>query len=78
MGFGKMLFAALSGIPFLGLPFAHAMPFRRSSFGVLDDEPDGESPASPDFWLYIGIAAALVLAGGAFAGLTIAYVTDKS
>lgn len=35
-------------------------------------EFDPKSPTDPDLWLYLGVAAALVLSGGAFAGLTIA------
>ncbi|KAF2452894.1 hypothetical protein BDY21DRAFT_367445 [Lineolata rhizophorae] len=40
-----------------------------SSFGPL---AEGESAGSPGFWAYLGTAIALVLLGGAFAGLTIA------
>jgi metal transporter CNNM len=36
------------------------------------DEEDGASPDDPSMWLYLGMAAVLVLLGGAFAGLTIA------
>jgi len=32
----------------------------------------GMSSSDPQFWAFLAIAAALVLAGGAFAGLTIA------
>ncbi|KAI9683200.1 MAG: hypothetical protein M1829_005991 [Trizodia sp. TS-e1964] len=34
--------------------------------------PLSDQPASPSLWLYLGTAVALVLLGGAFAGLTIA------
>lgn len=40
------------------------------------DVPD--EPRSPDdatLWIYLSVAVVLVLLGGAFAGLTIAYVT---
>jgi len=36
------------------------------------DEP--KSPEDATLWIYLGIALVLVLLGGAFAGLTIAYV----
>lgn len=38
----------------------------------VSDEP--KSPEDAALWLYLGIALILVLLGGAFAGLTIAYV----
>lgn len=36
------------------------------------EEPDPKSPEDPDLYVYLSIAIALVLLGGAFAGLTIA------
>lgn len=36
------------------------------------EEDEGKSPDDPDLWVYLGTAIALVLLGGAFAGLTIA------
>lgn len=39
-----------------------------------DDEPDAEDAS---LWLYLVIAMVLVLLGGAFAGLTIAYVKSS-
>ena len=41
---------------------------------ALADEDLPKSPEDASLWLYLGIAVALVLAGGVFAGLTIAYV----
>ncbi|KAK2794041.1 hypothetical protein FQN51_000950 [Onygenales sp. PD_10] len=40
--------------------------------GLLDKREDGKPPDDPSLWLYLSVAAALVLSGGAFAGLTIA------
>lgn len=58
---------------FAHLPFVSAVPVHSSlaprSF-VLNE--DGKPPDDPSLWLYLGIAAALVISGGAFAGLTIA------
>lgn len=43
-----------------------------TALGGAEPEPLPADDAS--LWLYLGIAIALVLAGGVFAGLTIAYV----
>lgn len=52
-------------------PFAHAAPLDRPPFVTLKE--DGGKPAEdPSLWVYLGTAVALVLLGGAFAGLTIA------
>ncbi|KAF2998550.1 hypothetical protein E8E13_005357 [Curvularia kusanoi] len=52
-------------------PFVRALPVG----GIVNALADEELPKSPEdasLWLYLGIAVALVLAGGVFAGLTIA------
>lgn len=36
------------------------------------DDDKGKPADDPQLWAYLGVAAALVLLGGAFAGLTIA------
>lgn len=54
---------------------SHALPV----FHVLKEEahePTGFN--DPQMWVYMGTAIALVLLGGAFAGLTIAYVMSSS
>jgi metal transporter CNNM len=52
----------------LPLPFGGmAEAFKKDA-----DEDLPKSPDNPQLWLYLGIAIALVLAGGVFAGLTIA------
>ena len=53
------------------LPFAQAAPLGLSSL-ISTYEEDGKPPTDPSLWLYLGVAAALVILGGAFAGLTIA------
>ncbi|KAL1610772.1 cell agglutination protein Mam3 [Paraconiothyrium brasiliense] len=54
-------------------PVVKAIPlFHKGAIHTLDDEPSPKSPADASLWLYLGIAIALVLAGGVFAGLTIA------
>lgn len=45
-----------------------AAPLRELK-ELVHDDPD---PEDAQLWLYLGIAAVLVLLGGAFAGLTIA------
>jgi len=64
LGLAKLLF----------LPLASAAPLLTRGLhafeGGEDDLP--KSADSPDLWAYLGVAVALVLLGGAFAGLTIA------
>ena len=59
------------------LPLVQAAPVHLSSlFSTKDDE--GKEPGDPSLWLYLSVAAALVLLGGAFAGLTIALMGQVS
>lgn len=60
----KLLLLAIAQIPLIR---AAPTPFLQQL-----SEEDGKPPSDPSLWLYLGIAAALVLSGGAFAGLTIA------
>ena len=55
------------------LPVIRAIPMSLNPFRVLakDEEPP-MSPQKPTLWIYLAVAIALVLLGGAFAGLTIA------
>lgn len=55
------------------LPFIHASPLYLSAYSrvhTLEAEPLPAQDAA--LWIYLAVAAALVLLGGAFAGLTIA------
>lgn len=52
-------------------PFAYGVPFNQSPFATLK-EGEGTPAEDPSLWAYLGTAVALVLLGGAFAGLTIA------
>lgn len=54
---------------FAQIPFANAAP--ASSLLAPSAEPPPPT-TEPALWLYLSVAAALVLSGGAFAGLTIA------
>ena len=51
------------------LPITRALPMHLSTYIV---EEGAKSTEDPSLWIYLGVAAALVLLGGAFAGLTIA------
>ncbi|KAJ5089833.1 hypothetical protein N7532_008517 [Penicillium argentinense] len=51
------------------LPFSAGAPLLSTA---INSTADGKEPNDPSLWLYLGISAALVLSGGAFAGLTIA------
>ncbi|OGE48850.1 hypothetical protein PENARI_c025G09182 [Penicillium arizonense] len=66
LGLAKLLLLAISQ-----LPLATAAPALSPLFISSDAEPPKE-PNDPSLWLYLGVSAALVLSGGAFAGLTIA------
>ena len=63
LAIAKLLFFVLYQIPVLS-----ASPVS----GFDKSEEDGKPPGGPSLWLYLGVAAALVISGGAFAGLTIA------
>lgn len=59
------------------VPLASAAPlstlWAERPAHVLEDDVDApKSPDDPNLWVYLGVAIALVLLGGAFAGLTIA------
>ncbi|RAL16308.1 putative DUF21 and CBS domain protein (Mam3) [Aspergillus homomorphus CBS 101889] len=62
LGLAKLLTLAC-----VNLPVISAAPTYVIHSGV-----DPKPPSDPSLWLYLGVAAALVLCGGAFAGLTIA------
>lgn len=68
LGISKVLFLVLQQ-----LPAVNAIPIHLSQYlRISDDGPEGKPPDDPSLWIYLGVAAALVLLGGAFAGLTIA------
>lgn len=54
------------------LPLIHATPLLRATFHAHTFEEPPLPPESATLWVYLAVAAALVLTGGAFAGLTIA------
>jgi len=56
------------------LPLASAAPFGywQQTAGHNHDDDLPKDASDPDLWIYLGIAVALVLLGGVFAGLTIA------
>lgn len=63
---------------FVFVQASHALVIPLTQYFGLenDDVPAAEKELS--IWLYLAIAAVLVLAGGAFAGLTIAWVNQES
>ncbi len=78
-GFGRaavslanVLIVGLMNLPLLR---ALTLPMGASSLNGNAEPNEGASPDDPSLWLYLGIALALVLLGGIFAGLTIAYVS---
>ena len=54
------------------LPVIRAIPMSLNPFHVLAEDEPPMSPQKPTLWIYLAVAIALVLLGGAFAGLTIA------
>lgn len=53
------------------LPLLQATPLRHGHFTTFEaDKP--MSASEPTLWIFLAVAAGLVLLGGAFAGLTIA------
>lgn len=66
LGLAKVLLIAIAQLPIITAAPLHGILLKRDELGDPDDDDD------PELWLYLLIAAALVLAGGAFAGLTIA------
>lgn len=68
LGFAKVLVIALAQLPAI----AAAAPARVGARH--DEDPSGD----PGLWLYLGVAFALVISGGAFAGLTIALMGQVS
>jgi len=59
------------------LPLIQAAPFHHPSL-LFAKPKKGEDAQDPGVWLYLGVAALLVLLGGAFAGLTIALMGQVS
>ncbi|KAF2649099.1 DUF21-domain-containing protein [Lophiostoma macrostomum CBS 122681] len=53
-------------------PLVKALPLVQRAVHVFGDEDLPKDPADASLWAYLGTAIALVLLGGAFAGLTIA------
>lgn len=67
----KLVLCSLSRLPLL-----YAAPLTSSAVEKLAHVP--KPPDEFSLWLYLSIAAALVLSGGAFAGLTIALMGQVS
>ncbi|KIW15840.1 hypothetical protein PV08_05890 [Exophiala spinifera] len=67
LGLAKILVLSLSQ-----LPIVRAAPIHASYLFFAAEEEEGKDPEDPTLWIYLSVAAALVLLGGAFAGLTIA------
>jgi metal transporter CNNM len=63
--------AKLLLLVFAQIPYTTAFPFPAATL-LKTREENGQDPSDPSLWLYLGVAAALVISGGAFAGLTIA------
>ncbi|CAG8956501.1 hypothetical protein HYFRA_00003888 [Hymenoscyphus fraxineus] len=71
LGLAKVLFMGLCQLSYVA-----AAPVK-DMFGLAKEELP-KDPEDASLWLYLGIAAVLVLLGGAFAGLTIAFMGQDS
>ncbi|RHZ44265.1 putative DUF21 and CBS domain protein (Mam3) [Aspergillus thermomutatus] len=70
LGLAKLFLLGSAQIPLISAaPTLVSRNHYQSSGG---HEFDPKPPSDPSLWLYLSVAAALVLSGGAFAGLTIA------
>lgn len=67
LGLSKVLFLALAQVPLV-----RAVPMHVSHYIHGLEHVDPKPADDPSLWIYLSFAAALVLLGGAFAGLTIA------
>ncbi|KKY27243.1 hypothetical protein UCRPC4_g01227 [Phaeomoniella chlamydospora] len=66
LALSKILLVAIAQLPLVrGAP-------TRFIYAYVRAEQEGKDPDNPSLWIYLAVAAALVLLGGAFAGLTIA------
>jgi metal transporter CNNM len=70
--YGAMRPAVLGLAKLLFLPIVSAAPLGLLKGGLRTLEEDAPSANNSQLWLFLGIALALVLGGGVFAGLTIA------
>jgi metal transporter CNNM len=70
--------AKLAIIAISQIPFTTAAPIFSPLFLSSRDTEPPKHPSDPSLWLYLGFSAALVLSGGAFAGLTIALMGQVS
>lgn len=66
LGLSKIFVLAIAQIPLVRAAPIHASTWLHTL------KEEGKEPEDPQLWLYLSVAAALVLLGGAFAGLTIA------
>ena len=76
----RHLILSMAKLLMLGfLPLLRAAPQFKSSFHIYaEDEEPPMSADKPTLWIYLAVAIALVLLGGAFAGLTIALMGQVS
>jgi metal transporter CNNM len=74
LSLANLLILGLMNLPLLR---ALALPLGLSAPLTIAEEDEGKSPEDASLWIYLAIALALVLMGGIFAGLTIAYASSS-
>lgn len=67
LGLAKVLCLVLAQVPAV-----KALPVHLSGLLRINGNDGAKKPDDPSLWIYLAVAATLVLLGGAFAGLTIA------
>ena len=67
LGLAKVLVLLLAQLPVI-----QSAPLSILGYEYVEDEELPKHAKDPSLWLYLGVAGALVILGGAFAGLTIA------
>ncbi|KAI9769142.1 MAG: hypothetical protein M1840_004493 [Geoglossum simile] len=72
LSIAKLLFALVANLPFLRASPLSAPSASSASPTFPFAAGEGKPPEDPRLWIYLSTAVALVLLGGAFAGLTIA------
>ncbi|GAB7362491.1 hypothetical protein MBLNU230_g2812t1 [Neophaeotheca triangularis] len=72
-GFATVRSSVLAAARLAFIPLVSAAPLFKRGVNILEDDEDlPKDPSDPDLYIYLGVAIALVLLGGVFAGLTIA------
>jgi hypothetical protein len=62
---------------FSSFPFSRAYPLSPIAAAAVEEDAGAHASSGSELWFDLGAAIVLVLVGGIFAGLTIAYVKHE-